>query len=116
MEHKEGCWFPRAVAEEARYAEAWPNHCRTCDGWGGFSFYESDTGYSGVDPCANCLEQGKCPRCAGGIISEAYWDAGHFANCDNCGYVEGTTQGGHYINEPCACIEEQMYNFDDVPF
>jgi hypothetical protein len=55
------------------------------------------------EPCPECLEKGKCPRCGGGVISEAYWDVDHFANCDNCGYIETMTSGYVYVEEPCTC-------------
>lgn len=123
-EHKEGCWYPKAIAEEERYYKDWPNACNRCDGWGGwggFDFYEDDTGYSDFDPCPECLEEGRCPRCGGAVIAEAYWDAGHFTNCDHCSYVEGRTSGCSFTEEPCACIEpwpgypDGDY-FADVPY
>ena len=103
--HVPGCWYVQCVREERAYRERWPNHCGRCSGWGGFPYYDSDTGDQGADPCHQCVERGRCPRCGGGIIAEAYWDAGHWAVCDNCGFVEGTTRGHPYPEEPCSCLE-----------
>lgn len=119
--HKDGCWYPKDMLEEAAYQERWPNHCGRCDGWGGFPFHDSDTGYSGADPCPECLERNRCPRCGGGIIAEAYWDASQYAVCDNCGYIESKTRGGAYVEDVCSCIYEAELReaadaLDDIPF
>lgn len=108
-QHRAGCWYPKALREEKRYAERWPNHCGRCDGWGGFPFYDSDTGYNGYDPCPECLEAGKCPRCGAPILAEVEWDYGNVASCDTCGYVEGQSRGGQYVEEPCSCLERDRY-------
>lgn len=105
VEHKEGCWYLKAQAEARRYYEDWPSVCKRCEGWGGFAFYYDDTGFNDFHPCPECLEQSRCPRCHGAVIAWAYWDAGHFANCDHCAYVEGTSRGGPLLDEPCSCIE-----------
>jgi hypothetical protein len=103
--HREGCWYPKAIEENRRWSEHWPYACERCGGWGGFSFYDHDTGYQGYDPCPDCLERGYCPRCGGGVITEAYWDAGHVAICDNCSYVEATTPGEPPpVEDPCSCM------------
>lgn len=118
--HREGCWYPKAVHEGARYAQAWPDHCRTCNGEGGFStsFDPSPAGVSlssgsmmEYDPCTNCLERSKCPRCAGGVIAETYWDHGEEAICENCGYIEGRTRGRPYVDEPCSCLEPDDWHW-----
>ena len=105
VEHREGCWYPKALEESRRYDEQWPDHCPRCGGWGGHTWYDSDTGLQDYDPCPECVEQGKCPRCGGGIIAETYWDAGHFAVCDNCSWIEATTPGEPpLVDEPCDCL------------
>lgn len=114
VEHKEGCWYPGAMVEALRYAKAWPNCCTQCTGWGGFVWHDLDSGYQEFDPCPKCLEKGTCPRCGGGVISEAYWDAGHYTNCDNCGFIEATTPGAPFFEE-CSCFP-MFDEFGDLPF
>jgi hypothetical protein len=62
----------RIEAEAAEYEKQWPNHCRTCGGWGEHrhSFDPSPDGVSlgagsmeDAVPCPDCAEKGLCPRC-----------------------------------------------------
>jgi hypothetical protein len=103
--HKEGCWYPKALEEEKRYHERWPDACTRCGGWGGFPWYDHDTGLQDYDPCPQCLMEGKCPRCKGGVIAETYWDAGLVAICENCSFIEATTPGEPpLVEDPCECL------------
>lgn len=105
-EHREGCWYPKAVAEEKRWHRAWPNRCVNCEGWGYTGGQHDEFGNFDADVCPDCLERDKCPRCAGGVISETYWDEGQFAICENCGFIEGSTPGAPpLVEDPCECIE-----------
>lgn len=115
LAHEQDCWYPKAAKEYERYALSWLKHCGRCEGWGGFPWYDSDTGHQDYDPCPDCLEQGKCPRCGYAVITEEEWDTGNLVNCDTCGYVEGSTPGAPLF-EPCPCIEDQYYNLNEVPF
>ena len=51
------------------YAEKWPNHCRSCNGWGVTTFSQSvpygstSASFDTQDPCDACTMHGKCARC-----------------------------------------------------
>lgn len=108
--HKEGCWYPKALAEETAWWQRWPNACSRCGGYGGGMWYDRETGFQDYDPCPACLEDGHCPRCGGGVISETYWDAGLRAVCDSCGFIESATPGEPPpVEDPCSC----MGHFDE---
>ena len=67
------------------YEAAWPNYCRTCGGLGKTE-WEEEYGGVYIDPCETCLEQGKCPRCAGSFDGES-------DICSHCGWEYDTTEG-----------------------
>ncbi len=57
----------------------WPNHCRTCDGYGEV-YYPDD----GSDSCPDCMESGMCPRC--GEHTFAHEEE---SPCSSCGWDYG---------------------------
>lgn len=68
----------RREALREAYAIAWPDHCEHCEGWGQFC-YSYDPSPAGVslapgkltdcDPCPECAEKGRCPRCGSVAVS-----------------------------------------------
>lgn len=73
--HTQACSMAQLNIQQERdvWMAAWPNYCRTCEGWGGHQFRESHGSPYGsellFDVCA-CVEIGKCPRCGGASLTE----------------------------------------------
>ena len=81
----------------------WPNYCRKCEGKGEI-LYQEDPSAGGIslspgtmtfgEPCPDCTEQGKCPRC--GMLNawnDDDWDIGNLdeyswpkKSCQECGW------------------------------
>lgn len=77
------------------YEKRWPEHCKTCRGWGVFTFYENHGMPGGMsetitDPCEPCY--GKCPRCA---VEIGHIDTFHYdeEGCRECGWAWGKNPG-----------------------
>lgn len=115
MIHTEGCKEARKRydREVKQYQTKWPNHCKKCNGWGGF-YVRYDPSPAGIslgsgymtdfDLCLECLEKDVCPRCGKGIkvMEGEYFDT---FRCENCGFEEGKTYG--LPEEPeCFCYME----------
>lgn len=83
-EQAEREWVESVQKAQAAYDQAWPNHCKTCNGEGGHSWEERhDRGYPGEpmsEPCANCTEQDNCPRCSEHTLTEGE------GPCSACGW------------------------------
>lgn len=62
------------------YLVRWPGVCRVCNGAGGFSRYDYDSGYD-FDPCS-CAEAGRCPRCGDVFLQEGDREE----QCPVCGW------------------------------
>ncbi len=79
------------------YVTKWPQHCKSCDGWG-YHWYEYDPSPAGIalshgtmtdcDPCADCIEQGKCPRCGKEVWTEDDFNPDDPVVCLECGWKE----------------------------
>jgi len=91
--------------EVQNYVNKWPNYCRECSGWGGF--YETGCsvpyGSTYVDlpgstePCPDCQEEGKCPRCMTDMDVSEEENA-----CPKCGWKWGDE--GIPLDPPgCIC-------------
>lgn len=71
MKHTQLCTDAAATraSEQIAYDQQWPNHCRACDGRGIFTGSQSvpygstSASFDVSEPCGDCTEQGKCPRC-----------------------------------------------------
>lgn len=95
--HDAACHAATADAEVARglYRARWPNHCRSCNGWGG-RVTEYDPSPPGVslgpgtmmdfDPCPDCYAHFTCPRCT---LREAWPDdSDGDGPCRRCGWAQ----------------------------
>lgn len=92
--HSKTCTTATMLHERLRTAFAlmWNDYCTTCNGLGG-SVYYYDPSPAGIslgsgwmedfNPCPDCLEQGKCPRC--GVVSENGF-ADESGECPKCGW------------------------------
>ena len=69
------------------YEKQWPKYCRKCNAWG--ALYEQfdpapnapGHGYILIaDPCPECIEKGRCPRCADQMKPEE-------ERCKRCGWT-----------------------------
>lgn len=121
VEHKKGCIELQKMEDRKLYEQAWPHHCRNCEGWGGHygSFDPSPAGVSlssgslvEVDPCPECVEKSVCPRC--GVKDEAHVLTGdEFENCTQCDWRWDEDHGMPEL-DICACEYEDA--FDELPF
>lgn len=102
----------REALREA-YAITWPEHCPKCEGWGmtGYSEDPSPAGVSlgpgkidYVDPCPECAEKGRCPRC-GSVAMSKEGD-----ECFRCGWTFRSE--GMPPPEECTCWDRMPDVFD----
>ena len=71
----------RIIAVSAqRYRHTWPDHCTTCEGWGGFTTEATCLEPPEFFPCEACLEKGLCPRCGESATQDS---------CPSCGWFFG---------------------------
>ena len=99
--HTEQCLQDTAEWERIKneYESRWPHYCRTCMGWGAL-YSGIEYGKPVVDPCPDCSDKGRCPRCGHQIYSEpSDWDDD--TTCPECGWREGATEG---IPEAPECL------------
>lgn len=76
------------------FDERYPAYCRTCQGFG----LVGDVGYSPEDgfpePCPDCIEKGRCPRCGViGLQLRLDGDGDVMADCLRCGWTEADPCG-----------------------
>src|SRR5258708_6077186 len=74
----------RAKDFEAKY----PNFCRMCGATGSWSTPSSRLDPPDGGPCAVCVEQGKCPLCAGPVTWVESVKDGDYGKCLTCGWNE----------------------------
>lgn len=96
----------------AAWEIAWPNHCKTCHGWGGF-YSTYDPSPSGVslgpgtmddfDTCPDCSDRDLCPRCGVSLPHD------FVASCKACGWTTDTP--GRPEPAECTC-----WTFDEPSF
>lgn len=76
------------------YEAQWPNHCRHCNGWGGFAQYNYPREPDDFESCGDCIDKGICPRCG----QQAWSDEDLFNNdvlvCPHCGWKDGNLDSG----------------------
>ena len=99
VQHTPDCDEQQARYEQdiAAYVSKWPDYCQKCGG-AGYTYYEYDPSPAGValspgtmtdaDPCPDCIEKGKCPRCGKVVFSIEDWDDGEPVICPECGWNE----------------------------
>ena len=91
----------------ADYLFDWPNYCRKCGGWGGFSYpgtYWEPPDYS---PC-DCVREGNCPRC--NHLHDKDWEG---EICARCGWR--FDQDG-LLDAECHCSEPEDDWWQEEPF
>ena len=101
-------------AEQAAFDTQWPNACRKCNaggllrspgGWVPYGMGNAQLP-DDVDPC-DCLEAGRCPRCAAATMTEEANDEGDIPPCSACGWnaeeAEGHRPEG--FDGYCDCFE-----------
>lgn len=121
MEHTEQCrrFFATYDQEVREFKSRFPAYCRTCKGWGA-SFGTYDPSPSGVslsagsmpdvEPCPDCVDNGRCPRCGKQLLSADQLDTGVGPeSCPDCGWHWSGRDGTGGISEPpeCTCWHEQ---------
>jgi hypothetical protein len=106
-EHTEECKRKTSEREalRARYGQEWPAHCLHCEGWGVFAVSVSLSSglLTELVPCPECVERGRCPRCAQETLSEE----NEYGHCSACGWTsgaEGISEGMPPVYE-CTCYE-----------
>lgn len=115
MQHSEQCLKEQETRNQLikEYKNKWPNYCRSCGGWGGSVFYQSHpygSTYANEemwDPCTDCIEDGKCPRCGWEMPEDEFEETLEFGVCRKCGWREDKPDG---LPEPldwCMCWEEE---------
>lgn len=107
LDHTKGCNHSFELHDTlvADYEQLYPNYCRTCQGWGG-RWSKYDPSPSGValspgymeefDPCPDCLDKMKCPRCGGNV----YHDEENYEVCPICLFKTEETDG---LPQPPEC-------------
>ena len=99
--------YDKWLSEKTEYERQWPNYCRNCRGWGyipaGYEY-----GAPILDPCDECVDQGRCPRCNYQIYESPCDDWEDGTVCPKCGWHDGVTEG--IVDEPeCWCwINEEQ--------
>lgn len=107
----------KARKEREDYITKWPNYCKSCNGWGGSTEYQthpygSTTASEPIfEPCSDCgAAHPRCPRCG----EDAFLDEGIHMNilnwllegepCPSCGYDWGNNPDDALPDEPeCLC-------------
>lgn len=112
--HTEQCRRYVAERERARaaWAATWPNHCQTCEGWGGFAS-SYDPSAAGValasgslpdwDECATCTANEICGRCGAPIPVDK--ETLEVPACSSCGW--NFDDGMPPPDDDCGCWYEQ---------
>lgn len=122
--HTQKCLDLQATREKIHleWITAWPSYCHHCHATGEISTPGSSVPYGSinvnlpddVDPCPECSEKGKCPRC-GKVIANAEdpdeYDA--FFNlpkaCPECGFSWGKDKEDNepWLIDECSCWYEK---------
>ncbi len=112
-----------------RYTKLWPNHCKACNGWGGFT-EQYDPSPPGISlspgymteftPCQECYEIGKCSRCGKnmlehpGVALALAIGYDELENCPLCGFSFTGGVDEHSLGKPeepeCLCWMDKEYN------
>lgn len=112
MEHTKECLasYEKWQAEVAVYNSFWPQHCKTCHGYGAFFYAGSYDEPPSTDPCEECVCKGNCPRCGEHTFEDDTLDI-----CSKCGFNLMNGMGGPQDFE-CGCYleyENDLFQGDD---
>jgi len=109
------------AAEVEQFIKTYPGYCKSCSGWGGnTSCYDpSPAGISlspgymmDWEPCSNCVEEGRCPRCGGTCEFEEGPD--HYVCRGTCGWSSDDDEPGIPDGpEPPCCTCEPDYDVNE---
>lgn len=134
--HKPTCSYIRYHLAYEKDAEAyqkeidaftaqWPDYCAACDAWGGrYSSYDPSPAGVGLsagymmeyDPCSECVEEEKCPRC-GGYCPLHETEKDDYSACTVCGWDERNKLPGLSPEPPypaeCDCWEDELKDLWD---
>lgn len=114
MKHTARCDANRGSWAEMRaeYVAKWPKSCRKCDASGGMEvsdrvpYGSTWVSMPSTEPCPECMEQGKCPRCGFTGMSED-WETP--TPCAQCGWQWGDKPGDRCPPEwDCDCWEFEL--------
>ena len=107
----------QARKQTIAYDNQYPNHCHTCNGYGGF-WSRYDPSPSGVslssgsmeefDVCPDCVKKGKCPRCGQVLVPKENGDIPD--TCSHCQFDFNKPIGRPQDYVGCDCdIDEEEY-------
>lgn len=112
--HSAECIAEHKAIDDSRAAwlAQWPDYCRKCDGYGRHSYTEMHgfgygSGEELSDPCPECVERMKCPRCGqAGLQEDAEPDGAGIGPCSCCGWNDdaGLPPTSGEVLQPCACV------------
>lgn len=116
--HTEKCKKFTALRQEVHdsWIARFPNYCKTCNSTGVITSPGDLVDYGStrvhlpddVDPCEDCTEQGKCPRC-GEVVSYTD-DFDKPAPCPHCGFKWGEDPDDFmpWLVEDCGCLDDWL--------
>lgn len=96
MIHTPGC--QERYQKRSNWIAQWPCYCKACDGMGMKEWYDVETGYDG-EPCPNCMEKDKCPRCGEMFLSSEDEEV----PCSHCGWNWGSNMDDYCPEWECWC-------------
>lgn len=115
MEHSKECKdiLSKFLKEDAEYVIQWPNHCKTCGGWGIF-YTDYDPSPAGIslsagymtdfDPCNDCVENDTCPRC-GRLLPDDFDYDDFDEPCPHCEFTFDGKTDGRAEAPQCFCYQ-----------
>lgn len=127
MEHTEKCLAEQGRVKAAfeAYVTRWPFYCWSCNATG-FNSWTEDGAPHGAgfwamptsEPCSECSEVGKCPRCGQpGLTSEERGDSDTGSGpCWVCGWNDDDACPPETLDGPCACMEAEWATWKEEPY
>lgn len=109
------------LAESEAWRKRYPQHCKSCSGQGILRVYDSVPVPFGPgnclmetdEPCSDCLQHGKCPRC-GEIITSDDNDFDCWYNdelpCPHCGWSWGKHESDYDPSLLAPDPDDNYYN------
>ena len=86
IQHTEECI--RVMNEVDYFIRAWPNYCEHCGAYGVIHYPGTRHDPPDSQPCAHCIEAGKCPRCVSTNIDTQNVGYCDYYICYSCGWNE----------------------------
>ncbi len=115
--HSPECLKAEAAYDKERRAfeKKYPNYCRACQGWGSrvYRFDPSPAGMSlspgymeDWEPCTECVEKGKCPRCGSPLFEKR--NKPDTLHCRKCKWNTNEKFEGIPERPECECYFSQV--------